>query len=187
MMFSKKTEDQPAAAAPEADEPEAVAATAPAAVAPPQAAPVLPARRTVVRPEVVRRAPDYPGAEAEPSRGGYSEGKKLIVGRDIALNGTISACEKLVVEGRVEANISDCREIEVAESGTFNGEAEIDVAEISGNFEGVLTAHELLLVRSTGRVTGTIRFGRLEVERGGEIDGDVHVLDAGDQEDGADA
>ena len=147
---------------------------------------MLPARRTVVRPEVVRRPSDYSSAAGEPSMG-YGEGKKLIVGRDIALNGTISACEKLVVEGRVEANISDCREIEVADSGTFKGEAEIDVAEISGNFEGSLTARELLLVRSSGRVTGTIRFGRLEVERGGEIDGDVHVLGSGDQKDDADA
>ena len=76
----------------------------------------------------------------------------------------------------MEANISECREIEIAETGTFIGEAEIEVAEISGAFEGTINARDLLIVRSTGHITGTIRFGRLEVERGGQIQGDVQVL-----------
>lgn len=101
------------------------------------------------------------------------DGKKLIVGREIELSGNISACDKLVVEGRVEANIRDCREIEIASSGTFKGEAEIEIAEISGTFDGTLIAKDILFVRSSGRVTGTVRFGKLEIERGGEIVGDV--------------
>ena len=78
-----------------------------------------------------------------------------------------------MVEGRVEANIRDCREIEIASSGTFKGEAEIEIAEISGTFDGTLIAKDILFVRSSGRVTGTVRFGKLEIERGGEIVGDV--------------
>ena len=145
--------------------------------------PIMPSRRSVIRPEVVRRSADYhsSGTDSDMTIGNYSDGKKLIVERDIALSGSINACEKLVVEGRVEASISDCQEIEVAETGTFKGEAEIDVAEISGVFEGTLIARELLLVRNTGRITGNIRFGRLEVERGGKIEGDVGVFTAKDQ------
>jgi cytoskeletal protein CcmA (bactofilin family) len=87
------------------------------------------------------------------------------------------------VQGRVEANMSDCSEIEVTETGTFKGEAEVDVAEIDGVFEGSLIARELLLIRANGHVTGTIRFGRLEVERGGELMGDVQVYKPVDGED----
>jgi cytoskeletal protein CcmA (bactofilin family) len=148
--------------------------------APQVARPVTPVRASVARPEIVRRPRDYTSsARDERSVGGYgggSDGKKLIVGREIALNGQISSCEKLVVEGRVEANMSECHEIEIAESGTFKGSAEIEVAEISGTFEGSITARDLLIVRSTGRVTGSICYGRLEIERGGEIEGDVKVL-----------
>ncbi len=131
------------------------------------------AQSSPARPEIVRRAPDIHGAAHR--RGDSGEGKKLVVGRDIVLSGEINSCDKLVVEGRVEANINDCREIEVAESGTFKGQAEIDLAEISGTFEGTLTARQLLIVRSTGRITGKVRFGQLEIERGGEIVGDVQV------------
>lgn len=106
---------------------------------------------------------------------GSDEGKKLIVGRDIALNGEIKSCDKLVVEGHVEANISDCRVIEIAEGGSFKGMAEIDTAEISGVFDGSITARELLVVRATGRITGKVCFGQLEIERGGEITGDVQA------------
>ncbi len=149
------------------------------------AAPILPPRRPVIRPEVVRRSADYlaGGSENERPMGSYNEGKKLIVGRDIALSGSINACEKLIVEGRVEANISNCQEIDISETGTFVGEAEIDVAEISGVFEGTLIARELLLVRASGKVNGTVRFGRLEVERGGEIVGDISVIRPDDEDD----
>jgi cytoskeletal protein CcmA (bactofilin family) len=186
-MFSKK----PGESSPNA--PDAAAAPLPLKSGPQrEATPVMPARKPVMRPEVVRSARDYShgsaGARDDHAYRGYSgEGKKLIVGRDIALSGQISSCEKLVVEGRVEANISQCREIEVAESGTFKGEAEIEVAEISGSFEGALVARELLMVRAQGRVTGSVRYGRLEVERGGQINGDVQVYSAKASNDAADA
>ena len=179
-MFAKKPEDS------KPTMPEAAAPTPARASAPKDVAPTMPPRKPVIRPEVVRGSRDYSmsgsGRDEIAYRGSYGEGKKLIVGRDIALSGQISSCEKLVVEGRVEANISECREIEVAETGTFKGEAEIDVAEISGSFEGSLIARELLMVRANGRVTGTVRYGRLEVERGGQINGDVRLFTADGQE-----
>lgn len=134
--------------------------------------------RPTAHPEIVRRTPEIPSAAGRRSSAGNreTEDKKLIVGREIVLSGEINSCDRLVVEGRVEANLADCREIEIAESGTFKGEAEIDIADISGHFEGSLTARDLLLVRSTGRVTGSVRFGQLEIERGGEIVGEVSAF-----------
>jgi cytoskeletal protein CcmA (bactofilin family) len=136
---------------------------------------------TALRPaEVARPAHDLQ-AVSRPSNLSSPEGKKLIVGREIQLSGNISACDKLVVEGRVEAELQDCRQIEIASTGTFKGSAAIDMAEISGNFEGTLTARDILIVRSTGRITGTVRFGKLEIERGGEVVGDIGLCDpAGD-------
>jgi cytoskeletal protein CcmA (bactofilin family) len=182
-MFSDKTpEDQKSSEAYKEASDDSTKASATAARS--SAAQTMPAaampRPGVMRPEIVRRPRDYGSTPADDrSIGTYSgsnDGKKLIVGRDIELNGKISSCEKLVVEGKVEANISECREIEISETGTFLGEAEIEVAEISGIFEGTINARDLLIVRSTGRITGSVRFGRLEVERGGQIEGDVQVL-----------
>ncbi|MBI1244564.1 MAG: polymer-forming cytoskeletal protein [Alphaproteobacteria bacterium] len=103
------------------------------------------------------------------------EGRKLIVGREIVLSGQITSCERLVVEGRVEASLSDSRFIEIAENGVFKGMAEIENAEIAGTFEGTLTVRQKLWIRSTGKVTGTVRYGKIEIEEGGQVAGEVQV------------
>jgi cytoskeletal protein CcmA (bactofilin family) len=104
-----------------------------------------------------------------------AETRKLIVGREIALSGEITSCDRLVVEGSVEANLANCRDIDIAESGLFKGSASIDDAEIRGRFEGVLTVRGRLLIRSTGKVVGTVRYGQIEIECGGQISGDIQA------------
>ena len=102
-----------------------------------------------------------------------AEGNKLIVGPNIKLKGAeITDCEILVVEGRVEAAM-DSRQIRISECGVFAGKAEIDVADVGGQFDGELTARTHLIIRSTGKVTGTIRYGAVTIEQGGVISGDV--------------
>ena len=104
------------------------------------------------------------------------ETKRLTVGKGISLDGKISSCDRLVVDGKVEAELQDCHTVEITENGTFKGAAEIANAEISGNYEGSLTVRDNLLIRSTGHVSGTVRYGKLHIEDGGEINGDVKSL-----------
>jgi cytoskeletal protein CcmA (bactofilin family) len=104
------------------------------------------------------------------------KGSKLIVGPDIKLKGAeITDCDTLVVEGRVEAAM-DSRVIQIAESGVFAGTVGIDIAEIHGRFEGELTARKQLIVHASGRVSGKIRYGKISIEEGGEVSGDVSTL-----------
>ncbi len=176
-MFGRK-KDEDDDARPAGNPNKEVTAPLPLRSGSPQAGPnlALPARAPVSRPEAPRRLPEMPGGSARRAdQSGGDDGKKLIVGRDIVLNGEINSCDRLIVEGRVEANMNDCREIEIAETGTFKGQAEIDRADVSGVFEGNLTAREHLVVRATGRITGKVRFGELEIERGGQIIGDLQV------------
>lgn len=105
-------------------------------------------------------------------------GSSLIVGPDVKLKGAeILDCDTLVVEGRVEATM-DSRVIKIAENGAFSGTVCIDVAEIHGNFDGELTAREQLIIHATGRVNGKIRYGKILIEAGGEVSGDVQSFSA---------
>ncbi|HEX5317512.1 MAG TPA: polymer-forming cytoskeletal protein [Stellaceae bacterium] len=127
-----------------------------------------------------RRAPGpapapEPVAPQQRGRGNDADLRRLIVGREISLSGEITSCDKLVVEGSVEANLQNCHEIEIAESGLFKGSASIDDAEVRGRFEGELVVRRRLLIRAGGRVTGTIRYGQLEVEAGGVLSGDIQA------------
>lgn len=98
---------------------------------------------------------------------------KLIVGPNIKLKGVeITDCDTLVVEGRVEATIN-ARMIQIAERGAFIGNAEFDVAEIRGEFEGDLMVRQKLVVFSSGRVSGKVRYGKLVIEEGGQLSGDI--------------
>ncbi|OQW88625.1 MAG: cell shape determination protein CcmA [Rhodoferax ferrireducens] len=100
-------------------------------------------------------------------------GSKLTVGPNIKLKGVeITDCDTLFVEGLVEATM-DARLMEIAEPGAFKGSAEIDLAEIRGQFDGDLTVREKLVIYATGRVTGKIRYGKLVIEEGGQISGDI--------------
>jgi cytoskeletal protein CcmA (bactofilin family) len=111
-----------------------------------------------------------------------TETRRLIVGREISLTGEITSCERLIVEGSVEANLNNCREVEIADVGLLKGTAAIEEAEIRGRFEGTLTVRKRLLIRATGKVSGTIRYGQLEVECGGQLTGDVQSQPSAEDE-----
>jgi cytoskeletal protein CcmA (bactofilin family) len=115
-----------------------------------------------------------PGQPLAPEAPETSGGSKLIVGQKIKLKGEIADCDTLVVEGQVEATM-ESRVIQIAESGTFKGSVQVEVAEINGTFDGDLTARQKLVIHSTGKVTGTIRFGKIVIEEGGQLSGDVQV------------
>ncbi len=100
-------------------------------------------------------------------------GAKLTVGPNIKLKGVeITDCDTLVVEGTVEATMNS-RVLQIAEHGAVKGSAVIDIGEVRGVFEGDLTVREKLVVFATGKVTGTVRYGKIVIEEGGQISGDI--------------
>ncbi len=125
-----------------------------------------------------RRIVDIPGTRqtGEPCRSDKSERRELLVGRDTCISDEITSCDKLVVDGQLEVSLSDTRAIEISPSGFFKGSAEVEEADISGRFEGELVAREKLIVRSGGRVSGSIRYRHIVIESGGEISGEMQTL-----------
>ncbi len=102
-----------------------------------------------------------------------SSPSRLTVGPHIKLKGVeITDCDTLVVEGSVQASM-DSRVMQIAEGGSFSGSAQIDDAEIRGDFDGDLTARHKLTLYSTAKVKGQIRYGKLVMEEGAQLTGDV--------------
>ena len=104
------------------------------------------------------------------------ERRTLVVGRGIAVHGTIQDAERLVVEGTVEAKMIHATELSISQGGVFRGEAEVEEAEVAGTIDGTLTARNALIVRATGRVLGIARCRRLQVEDGGQITGQIEMI-----------
>jgi cytoskeletal protein CcmA (bactofilin family) len=100
---------------------------------------------------------------------------RLIVGPHIKLKSVeITDCDTLLVDGAVEATMN-LRLMQVNERGSYTGTAEVDTAEIRGQFDGVLMVRETLVIHATGRVAGRIRYGRIVIEEGGQLAGDIET------------
>jgi cytoskeletal protein CcmA (bactofilin family) len=123
-------------------------------------------------------AGSQPGTAREPATAETS-GSRLIVGPNIKLKGVeITDCDTIVVEGLVEATIY-AREIQIDKPGAFKGAAHVDSGEIHGEFDGDLTVADKLTIFSNGKVSGKIRYGKLVIEEGGQLSGDVQMDQAG--------
>jgi cytoskeletal protein CcmA (bactofilin family) len=140
----------------------------------PRPAPPAPAAKETVQEGPVVHDPGPSAAEMA--------GSKLFVGINIKLKGVeISNCDVLVIEGQVDATINS-KVMEISKPGTLTGTANIDIAEIHGEFSGELTARTKLVVHGTGRVTGTVRYGKLVVAEGGMVMGELRQIDANSPE-----
>ena len=107
-----------------------------------------------------------------------TDGKQLIVGKNIKLTGAIDVCESLVVEGTLEANLSGAKYLDIVYGGSFTGNAEVEEAHISGFFDGELTVTGILHLYETGVIKGKINYANLVVEKGGVLKGTLKNIDS---------
>jgi cytoskeletal protein CcmA (bactofilin family) len=120
---------------------------------------------------VMAQRPAVPNGGRQPT-----ERRTLVVGRGISVQGVVQDAERLVVEGTVEATMIHATELSIAPGGVFRGEVEVEDAEVAGTIDGTLTARGNLIVRTTGKVLGTARCRRLQVEDGGQITGRIEMI-----------
>jgi cytoskeletal protein CcmA (bactofilin family) len=124
---------------------------------------------------------NMPGITRRSSSNDLKDSRKLIVGDGLSLSGEITSCDILVVAGKVEAKLTDGKLLEINESGQFRGSVEIENADIAGRYDGQLVVHGRLTVRSTGRISGMVKYGELEINAGGQIIGELQVTGGGAQ------
>lgn len=129
-----------------------------------------------------RAEPQKPAAPATssylPSTTALSKEAKrvLTVGPEILMKGEVTTCDRLVIEGKVDATVTDVQIMELAEGGSFKGTAQVEFAEISGIFEGDLIVKSRLIIYASGKVRGKITYGEIEIERGGELTGEIKTI-----------
>jgi len=152
----------------------APAATAPAAQPAPSFRPAAPqAAMAASRPSAASPSPIAPAERPQAPSARLNAKRILTVGPDIQMKGEITTCDRVVIEGVVDATMRDVHTVELAETGALKGTAEVEDAEISGAFEGDLVVRGKLTIYTTGRVRGNITYGEIEIQRGGQISGNI--------------
>jgi cytoskeletal protein CcmA (bactofilin family) len=133
-------------------------------------------RMAAFSPQVAKRVADIPNLTI--ARGDADmDGKRLVIGKQIRMSGEISGCEKLVVEGKVEATLSDVKAIEVTANGTFKGNADVESAVIAGTYEGTLKVNGHLEIAPSGVVKGGVSYKTIAVANGGKLLGSIESIE----------
>ena len=124
-------------------------------------------------------SPQQPTEGSAGSRGNEVDRRTLIVGEGISLSGEVTSCDRLIVEGTIEAKLQKCQHVMIAETGVFNGHASTENADVRGRFEGELMVRKRLLIRTGGHVSGSVSYGEIEIESGGKITGVIEEIAPG--------
>jgi cytoskeletal protein CcmA (bactofilin family) len=144
---------------------------------PPQAAMVAASRSTMPSAPAPQQShaaePARPAPSAATPLSRPASKRVLTVGPEIQMKGEITSCDRVVIEGVVDATMRDVHTVELAETGALKGTAEVEDAEISGSFEGDLVVRGKLTVYASGRVRGNVTYGEIEIQRGGQISGNI--------------
>ena len=123
-------------------------------------------------------APASLSQRTDQSVGSWDDGvdaRTLIVGREISFTGDVTSCDRLIIEGSIEAKLQNCQNMIIAETGIFRGDGSTENADVQGRVEGGLVVRKRLLIRASGHVSGTITYGEVEIEAGGKISGTIQV------------
>jgi cytoskeletal protein CcmA (bactofilin family) len=172
-----------AASAPQASMPSMASSPQPQAASPafrpvpPQAAMVAASRSAMPQAQAPQQQahaePARPASVAATPLSRPASKRVLTVGPEIQMKGEITSCDRVVIEGVVDATMRDVHTVELAETGALKGTAEVEDAEISGSFEGDLVVRGKLTVYASGRVRGNVTYGEIEIQRGGQISGNI--------------
>lgn len=96
----------------------------------------------------------------------------LVLGEGVSIKGTFLVPDKATISGTVEGELI-AKEINVLQTGIVRGKVVADVIDISGQVFDSLTSKRSLLVRSSGVLTGTVKYAELEIEKGGRLEGQL--------------
>jgi len=133
-------------------------------------------RLAAFTPQIPKRVADIPNLSSLRGSEADTDGKRLIVGKQIRMSGEIAGCEKLIVEGKVDAKLSEVKSLEVTANGAFNGDAQVENAVIAGTYEGTLRVSGHLEIGPAGTVKGSVSYKTIMVANGGKLQGSIETI-----------
>ena len=105
----------------------------------------------------------------------------IVIGEGVQAKGTFRVPGRAIINGSVEGELI-AKDIFVGPTGKAVGKFKAEVADVRGEMHDTIVTTQSLLIRSTGQVSGAIFYRELEIEKGGEIEGEMsHGSDASDK------
>lgn len=64
----------------------------------------------------------------------------------------------------------------IGPTGSVSGNTTANLVDVHGQINQSVVSRELLIIRSTGKVTGSLQYGDIQIERGGQFLGDMNLV-----------
>lgn len=100
---------------------------------------------------------------------------QCVIGPQIAVRGRLSGEENLIVQGRIEGNVSLAGHMVVAEEGDVEADVEVESIEIRGQLRGDIVASGSITIKQGAHVIGNVKAPRVMIEDGAKFDGTIDM------------
>ena len=130
----------------------------------------------IIKPSELKRKDPLPEVVEEKTKAPINSASSLQIGNGVTITGTIKADNEVTIEGTLDGDI-DCHCLMVSKSGNIKGKVKTETMTIEGKAEGEITINDLLQIKSTGSVNGKVIYGKIEVEDGGKLIGEINYRD----------
>jgi len=94
----------------------------------------------------------------------------IVVGEGVLAKGTFKVPGRAVINGSVEGELI-AKDVFIGPSGRAIGKFKAEMADIRGEVHDTLVTTGSLIIRSSGKITGTVIYKEVEIEKGGEMEG----------------
>ena len=110
-----------------------------------------------------------------------------VIGQGTVIEGTIRVAGRVQVDGQIDGSLVAEGHVSVGPTGSILGEVVAAELAVGGRVEGKVNVRDILHIAPGGMARGEIRYGSLQVDRGGVIDGstlqgeDTNTLEGSNQ------
>ncbi|MBK7408995.1 MAG: polymer-forming cytoskeletal protein [Saprospirales bacterium] len=91
------------------------------------------------------------------------------------VEGDIQSKSDIRIDGHIKGSLKCESKVIIGPTGSIEGEVGCVSAVIEGRFQGTLVVEDLLTIKETANVNGQIRYGKLVVQPGAVLVGDLRM------------
>jgi cytoskeletal protein CcmA (bactofilin family) len=105
------------------------------------------------------------------SKGKARAAEMIVIGYGAVIEGAVRSAASVHLNGRVEGLLIAEGEAVIGETGSVHGDVIAEQLVLEGAIDGNVSVRGHLLVAASGVLRGEVRYGTLQVERGGILAG----------------
>ena len=96
----------------------------------------------------------------------------LVIGEGVTFNGSIVAPGKVLISGTVTGQLQ-ADDLQIGKNGKVTGKVYAREIDVHGELNEEIVCKDHILIHSTGKVSGSLEYSELEIQRGGRFHGDM--------------